>query len=274
MKTTAVFLPFDLFGSGGTGAGALALADALDEILADNKRERSRTRADAYADRVRVRRLSYETLGSYEHWQNEAREEVRAAWKRGDFLLWTSGNHLGVLPIYEELGGAGDALVVQLDAHLDVQNFSGYSREPSHANFLLHCQQPPAVINIGHRDLLLTAAHVRKYYQAAYSASELAIEARPALDHIRKAVAVAGRVFIDIDCDVLDPAYFPAAAHPVPFGLSPKTVLSVIDAALAGRVVGMAVSEFDPGRDQTDRSLALLAWLLEYVLLRVHEPSA
>lgn len=273
MKTTAVFLPFDLFGSGGAGAGALALADALEEILADNRRERCRTRADDYTDRVRLRRLAYETLGSYEGWQGAARSEARAAWKRGDFLLWVSGNHLGLLPVYEELGAAGDALVVQLDAHLDVQTFSGYSRQPSHANFLLHCRDRPAVVNVGHRDLLLPAAHIRKHYRAVFAAAELAIDPRPVLDHVRDAAAASGRVLIDIDCDVLEPAYFPAAAHPVPFGLSPQTVLRVMDAAWAGRVVGVALSEFDPGRDRDDRGLALLVWLMEYLLLKVHGPA-
>ena len=40
MKTCAVFFPFDLFGSGGAGAGVDLLADELREILADNRRER------------------------------------------------------------------------------------------------------------------------------------------------------------------------------------------------------------------------------------------
>ena len=42
MKTSAIFFPFDLFGSGGAGAGALAIADAFDEL-----RERATSRAVA-----------------------------------------------------------------------------------------------------------------------------------------------------------------------------------------------------------------------------------
>jgi hypothetical protein len=50
-------------------------------------------------------------------------------------------------------------------------------------------------------------------------------------------------------------------------------VLRVIDAAWCPQVMGVAVSEFDPGRDRNDQSLATVVWLLEYLLLRRHEPA-
>jgi arginase family enzyme len=78
-------------------------------------------------------------------------------------------------------------------------------------------------------------------------------------------------VFLDIDCDVFDPAFFPAVAQPVPFGLSPHLVLRFLEAAWSERVIGLAVSEFDPGRDRNDQSLATLVWLIEYLLLKRYE---
>ena len=39
MKTSLIVFPFDLFGSGGAGAGAALIADEFREILADNRRE-------------------------------------------------------------------------------------------------------------------------------------------------------------------------------------------------------------------------------------------
>ena len=48
-------------------------------------------------------------------------------------------------------------------------------------------------------------------------------------------------------------------------------LLRFIDAAWSPRVVGLALSEFDPGRDVRDGSLATLAWLVEYLLLRLYE---
>ena len=73
------------------------------------------------------------------------------------------------------------------------------------------------------------------------------------------------------DCDCFDAAYFPATGQPVPFGLAPATVLRVLDAVWSERVVGVLLSEFDPGRDRNDQSLSTLVWLLEYLLLRRYE---
>ena len=57
----------------------------------------------------------------------------------------------------------------------------------------------------------------------------------------------------------------------MPFGLSPATVLRLIDAAWNRRVSGVAISEFDPARDRDDRSLQTLVWLLEWLLLKRYE---
>jgi len=273
MKTTAVFFPFDLFGSAGTADGARLLADAFAELLADNRREKLLTRAAAYQPHVRMREFPFETLADYQTWRGEGRKAVRQALRKGDFLLWTAGNHLGVLPVYDELARLeGETLVLQFDAHLDVYNLSDCSAELSHGNFLLHCDGPlPALVNVGHRELLLRPEYVAQYYRWTCSAAELAVGPEPALERVRKASRAARRVFLDIDCDCLDPAFFPALSHPLPFGLSPVLLLRFLEAAWSDRVCGLALSEFDPARDQHDRSLGTLMWLLEWVLLRRYE---
>ncbi len=273
MKTTAVIFPFDLFGSGGAGAGADLLGDELAEVLADNRRETVPTRARAYNDHVRLRRFAFETPTAYQTWRADGRRAARQALRRGDFLLWVAGNHLGVLPVYDELAGAGaDTLVVQFDAHLDVHHFAGYSPEPSHGNFLLHCAGPlPPLVNAGHRELLLTPDYAGRYYRRAFAASELALDDRPAREALAEAAAAAKRVFIDLDCDVLDPAFFPAVAQPVPFGVSPPQLLRLLETVWSPKVAGVLVSEFDPARDRDYRSLATLVWLIEYLLLRRYE---
>jgi arginase family enzyme len=273
VKTTACFFPFDLFGSAGAGTGAELLADAFREMLADNKRERIPTRALAYQDKVRMREFSFATLPDYQTWHEQAQRAVRNIWRNGDFLLWVTGNHLGVLPLYEELGRLGkDALVVQLDAHLDIYNLTDCKTEISHGNFLLHGRSPlPPLLNVGHRELLLRPDYIRHYYQATFPAASVALDPKPALRAVRKACQSAQRVFLDIDCDVFDPGYFPAVTHPMPFGLSPQQVLRFVDAAWSERVVGVAFSEFDPGRDHKDQSLSTLVWLMEFLLLRRYE---
>jgi arginase family enzyme len=275
-KTTAICFPFDLFGSSGAGEGADLLADALREILADNRRERVPTRARAYDGWVRVRRFSFEALADYPDWRRRGRLAVRQALRAGDFLLWLAGNHLGALPVYDELAGPDPgSLVVQLDAHLDIQQFTDCTRELSHANFLLHCTRPlPAVVNVGNRDLLLPPKDVARYYGHTFAAEAVLLDPEPALRHVRQAAGAARRVFLDIDCDVLDPAYFPAVAHPLPFGLSPQLLLRFVDATWSGPLAGVALSEFDPGRDRNDQSLSTLVWLLEYLLVKRHEGTA
>jgi arginase family enzyme len=273
-KTSAFFFPFDLFGSGGTASGAQLLADAFQEMLADNRREKIPTRARAYAGKVRFREFSFETLADYQGWRRRARQAIHQVFEQEDFLLWVAGNHLGALPVYEELGRLKEpTLVVQFDAHLDIYNLTDCTSKLSHGNFLLLAETGlPQIINIGHRELLLRPEYIAKHYQRAFAAAELAIDPRPALDTVRDACAGKARVVFDLDCDVFDAAFFPAQAHPVPFGLEPQMVLRFLDAAWSRNVIGLAVSEFDPGRDQADRGLATLIWLIEYVLLKRHEP--
>ena len=276
MKTSVVCFPFDLFGSGGSAAGAELLADELRTILADNRRETVATRAAAYSDHVRLRRLTFDTLAKLQGWRRQGRRAVRRALDEGDFLIWLAGNHLGALPVYDELAALPQPpLIVQFDAHLDVHHFASCSPELSHGNFLLHCAGPlPPLLNVGHRELLLTHEYVQRFYRATFAASELAIDPRPALEHVARSCAAATSIFLDLDCDVFDPASFPAVARPVPFGLSPPQLLPFIEAAWSGRVAGVLLSEFDPGRDHNDRSLATLIWLLEYLLLKRYEPPA
>ena len=273
MKTTVIIYPFDLFGSSGTGAGASLVGDELREILADNRRERVETRARCYTDQVRVREFAFDDLDALASWRSRGRQAVRQVLRQGEFLIWVAGNHLGALPVYDELSAAGEGeLVVQFDAHLDVHHFSDCATEPTHGNFLLHCDGPlPALINAGHRELLLTAEYVGTHYRQTFSVAELAVDAQPALSALRGATAEARRVWIDIDWDVLDAAFFPAVAQPVPFGLAPLLLLRLLEAVWSPKVAGVMLSEFDPGRDRDDRSLAVVTWLLEYLLLRRYE---
>lgn len=269
MKSVAVVFPFDLFGSPGTGAGAQLLGDAVREILDDTARETRPCRAAVLKGAVKVREAAFETVAQVSAWRKRGRQLARQALDAGGFVLWLGGNHLSVLPVLEELGP--DALVVQLDAHLDVYRFHDTTAELSHGNFLKHADGPlPTLVNVGHRDLFLTAAEVAETFAAAHPAASLSTSPDRVLADLRKRAAAAKRVWIDLDCDALDPAFLPAVGQPLPFGLAPPTVLAVLEAVWSHKVVGLSISEFDPGRDVRDTSLELLGWLIEYVLLRRH----
>jgi agmatinase len=272
MKTTALICPFALFGSPGAAQGAELLADALREMLEDNRREKRPTRARAYQPHIRTKELEFNDLATVGNWRDAARAAAKQALTAGEFLIWIGGNHLSVLPVYEELGAIDDALVVQFDAHLDLYNLSDNPPELNHGNFLRHAAGPlPMIANFGHRDLFLTDKSIRPFYRETVPASALAIDPAPALAAVRELAAGADRVFIDIDCDVLDPAFFPATSHSLPFGMTPQLLLRLIDAAWRDNVCGVSFSEFDPGRDRGDLSLSTLVWLLEYLLLKRYE---
>jgi agmatinase len=272
MSTLAVAIPFDMFGSGGAGAGAQLLADAVREMLADNRRERRPTRARSYQRHVKIKEFTFETLTDYGAWHGNARKLAREALAKQQFLLWLGGNHMSALPVLEEMGASPGSLVVQLDAHLDVYTLTDCTEQPSHGNFLLHAESPlPPIIHLGHRDLFLMKDAVGAHFQEAYSAEDLALRAEMALDHARKRAQEAKRIWIDVDCDVLDPAYFPAVDHAQPFGLSPALLLRILDAVWSDRVAGVSISEFVPARDHRDSSLGLLIWLIEWLLLRRYE---
>ena len=272
MTTRAIFFPFDLFGSPGTRWGAEMVADAFEEMLKDNRREKGATRARAYAGKVRFDDITFEKLDDYQDWRAKARTRIRRALQKGEFLLWMTGNHLGVLPLYEELGQAQDkTLVLQLDAHLDVYNLTDCLKEPSHGNFLMHADGPlPTIVNVGHRELLLREDHIAKYFRADFSAAELAKDSAGVLAKLQKQIDGAARIFVDLDCDVFDPAYFPAVREPRPFGLEPRFLLQILGMIGAERLAGVSISEFDPAI-RTIFVLTTLVWLIEYLLLLKYE---
>ena len=273
-RTHVLIFPFDLFGSAGTGAGAKLLGDAVREIIADTARETRPSRADALRGQLRVREMAFDTMPQVTDWRARGRKAARQALASDDFIVWLGGNHLSVLPLLEELdrAEAGDILVVQFDAHLDIQDFHDTTAELSHGNFLKHAAgRLPRIVHVGHRDLFVAPVEIAKTFEAVYPASQIAVDLDGVADSLRKRARSAKRVWIDLDCDAIDPVFLPAVHQPLPFGLTPPAFLKLVDAAWAGNVVGLSISEFDPGRDLHDTSLNLLGWWLEFLLLRKHE---
>src|SRR5262245_4179899 len=180
-------------------------------MLADNRRETVATRGRAYTEHIRLREFSFDTLDKLQDWREQGRRAVRQALREGEFLIWITGNHLGALPVYDELSGSDNSLVLQLDAHLDIHHFADCTSELSHGNFLLHCAGPlPPLVNIGHRELLLTPEYIAEHYQGTHAAVDLVLDAAKVLKEVERHGQSAKRVFLDLDCDVFDPAFFPA----------------------------------------------------------------
>lgn len=270
MKTTIVVCPFANFGSPGSAQGPEALADAIREMLDDVQNEKRSTRGRAFREQVSIEEMKFDTPESVANWRQSARKIARKVLDRGEFLIWLGGNHLSVLPVYEELVRVGSH-VLQFDAHLDLYNLDSNKKELNHGNWLRHAEKLPPIANIGHRDLFLTAKAIGDYFTSAHSVADLGIDEFQIVNELQKQFDEVDGLFFDLDCDVLDPAYFPAVTHPMPFGLAPRVLLRLLDVFWTDRVNGVAISEFDPGRDRDERSLQTLVWLIEWMLLAKYE---
>lgn len=263
MAVHTVVFPFDLFGNSGTGDGARLLADLIREILDDTELEVRPTRQDALRQQIAIAEHALDTVEDIANWRSTGREAIQEALREQGFVLWLAGNHLGVLPVYEELGP--DTLVIQLDAHLDCYNLHDTSDELSNGNFLLACEESrPKIVNVGHRDLFLTPSEIKPIFKEAFSVAEW----ESGQKSILKRAAKAQRIWIDLDVDVFDPSVCPAVHDASPCGVTGNQVVALLEELWSDKVIGMSISEFDPGRDEKDRSLRLLGWLVEWVLLK------
>jgi len=268
MKTTICIFPFDAFGGAGTSAGALLLGDALDEMLTDAHEETTAARSHGWRESVEIHEESFPDIDSLGRWRTTADAILKEVLGRGEFPIWVSGNHLGVLPVYEALGG--DTLILQIDAHLDIQNWSDSETALSHGNFIRHSNGRAAIVNLGHRDLMATPKEVSRYFAAAHGAESVRFDRPAVMASVAAAIAGAKRVWLDIDCDGLDPTCFPAVQHPEPFGLDPSILMELVRMIPAEKRAGVSISEFDPGRDSSDRCVRLLVWFVEWLLTVRH----
>lgn len=275
MKTQFIFFPFDLFGSAGTAQGVHLIAKELEEILDDNEHETVPTRADAYSPHVEVLEDTFENFNDYQTWRARGRELAQECLKEEMFLFWISGNHLGALPLYEEIAQTEGSLIVQLDAHLDVHHFEDCTTELSHGNFLLHAERElPEIINVGHRELLLMPDYVSTYFSQTFPITDVVTRWPQVLEKVKGRCQQAEKVWLDIDCDCLDPHFFPAVKTPVPMGMTPQQLLMLVETIGVQNLAGVMISEFAPDGDQNDRSLSTLMWLIEYLLVERYEEKA
>ena len=252
------------------------LADAVREMLADNRQEKMPARGASYTSHLLIKEAEFSTEKQVTKWRSRGGALLKSVLNKSERVIWATGNHLGVLPVYDELSqGPGDTLVIQFDAHLDIFNLTDCEPALTHGNFLMHVAgKLPRIINVGSRDLMLPSSHIRQYFHHVITVADLVRQPGAAIALLQKEARKARRIVLDLDCDVFDPAFFPAVLHPTPFGLTPHFLLEVIDAITPKKIDVLAISEFAPDRDQHDISLGTLLWLLEWLLLRWHESES
>jgi len=266
-KIPVVAVPFDAFGNAGTGAGALLLSDVLREAVDDTQRERGKARQTTFAERLSFVEVRFDTVEQLRTWRTDAGKSAREQCLPADFSLWLGGNHLSVLPLLESLSPTD--LAIQLDAHLDCYDLAGNTEELNHGNFLkeLKPKSRPKIAHVGHRDLFLPAKRVAKHVDVVFPIDRIASDFGEWKVELAMLIAKAKRVWLDLDVDVLDPAFAPAVHQQSPCGLTPQQLLGVLLQIPPAKFMGLSITEYDPGRDDGDRTLNLLGWFLERTLL-------
>jgi len=146
-----------------------------------------------------------------------------------------------------------DAAVVSFDAHMDLRDEYLGSRL-SHATFMRRlCEQlgSERVVEVGVRAVcreeLDFAEKTGLRYITSLDVIRLGVE--NTIKEIRDELSGFSQVYVTVDMDVLDPAYAPGVGNPVPEGLSPTTLLDVLQGLCDRRVVGFDVVEVTPQYD-------------------------
>jgi arginase family enzyme len=144
------------------------------------------------------------------------------------------GMAVGLLQEYGSLG------ILHFDAHVDASD--ELSDTIAHGNWVRHVREHAPVKQWGCREHSSVA---------------------PFNDNI----SASTPILLVIDMDVIDPAYAPGVAVPVPFGYTPHKVLAAIQEQIVDRdVVGICITEITPDRDLRGQTAVLASHLANRVI--------
>ena len=272
-----VFWPFALFGNPGGEAGVEMLHEALVASLEEAALEPT-SRQHALARDAEVELRPFLDEEAFVGWRAEIGREFKASLGRGEFPVFVGGNHLTALPVYQAYADMDARVcIVSFDAHLDAYALAGAQETVHHGNFLLHLARGPrlSIVNVGHRDLILGPERVREFFDRDWPVE--AIAARPLealLGELRDHLAGHDLVHVDIDVDVLDPSVLRAVGTPMPCGLSTQQLLAILAGIWSPKIAGVTLSEFNGALDADGSGRHVVAFLLEWLLLKRTESLA
>ncbi|HHT25165.1 MAG TPA: agmatinase [Clostridiaceae bacterium] len=173
----------------------------------------------------------------------------------GEHLL-TLGAVRAVHEVYPDLN------MIHIDAHTDLRE-EYLGEELSHATVIRHCcnlLEPKAVHSFGVRSGLREefefAAENLNFYPFA-------------LDQMQELTSLLGNkpVYVTLDLDVLDPAFFPGTGTPEPGGVTFKELLQNILHLRNLNIVGFDIVELCPPEDLTGISAAAACKILREMLI-------
>jgi len=177
-------------------------------------------------------------------------QEVKSWLSRGKFLITLGGEHTSIVgAIWAHCEIHPDLTVLQLDAHSDLRaEYLGSAW--NHACAMARVRdRHESLVQVGVRSQDRSEWElVQKQQIPVFYAHRIHQDREGAKDWIAAVIAATrSRVYISLDCDVLDPAIIPATGTPEPGGLT----WAHVDALLARlcrerEVLGLDVSELAP----------------------------
>lgn len=156
-----------------------------------------------------------------------------------------------------------DLVVIQLDAHTDLRE--EYLGSPySHASVMKRvCEyiNPQNVYQYGIRSGLK-----EEFLFAEQNVGKITTKITDLYDIIKK--VQKQNVYITIDLDVLDPAFFPGTGTPEPNGITSKEMFEIINMfSQLDNIVGFDIVELSPHYDQSQISTAMAIKVFREMLL-------
>lgn len=146
-----------------------------------------------------------------------------------------------------------DTAVLSFDAHLDMRD-EYLGRRLSHATFMRRIAESigsDRIMEIGVRAVCDEEIEFAEKGKAEYitSLDVMRDDRRSLIKRIHDFLSKFNKVYLTIDVDVLDPSYAPAVGNPVPEGLSPTSLLDMLQIACEHNVIGFDVVEVSPHYD-------------------------
>jgi agmatinase len=185
-----------------------------------------------------------------ESMSNSLYEVARQLLEKDKFVVTVAGEHTGIVgAVRAHAERYDDLTVVQLDAHSDLR--PSYEGDPwSHAS-------TAARILDFNKDLIQVGIRSQSKEERALT-DEKGISVFFG-DSIQKwdgdglawaddiVAATSSRVYVTLDCDVMDPSIMPATGTPEPGGLTWRQIMGLLTLLCSEReVVGLDVSELKP----------------------------
>lgn len=175
------------------------------------------------------------------------------------------GEHLVTLGAVRAAAKAYDGLhIIQFDAHADLRDdYLGASL--SHATVMRRCGD---IIGYGNIHQFGIRSGDREEFRFAEQNTDMHKFSLDDINGVKEKIGDAP-VYITIDLDVLDPAYFPGTGTPEAGGVDFCTLVSALDVACGLNVVAADMTELSPMYDLSGASTALACKLTRELLLRL-----